>query len=146
MPRLNITIPEDVYARLDRWRDRINLSRISAEAITRELGKLEQVPDDIAGMQKALSRLGNEKAKVDRACFRIGVSDGLEWARRAEYADLKTWGQHAFSADSCEVVLNGPAARAVEAHAQNATWERMPYVEGWLAGVNQFWQRVQKHL
>ena len=146
MPRLNITIPADIYQRLDRWRDHINLSRICAEAITCELSKLEQLPDDIAGMQKALSRLGNEKAKVDRASFRNGVFDGLEWSRKAEYVDLKTWGQQASSSDTCEAVLNGPAARAVEAHTQNATWERMPYAEGWLAGVNQFWQRMQKHL
>jgi hypothetical protein len=146
MPKLNITIPDEIYERLERWRDRVNISRICAEAINRELNKLEQLPDDLAAMKTTLSRLGREKEKLERISFRAGVYDGLEWARQAEYAELKFWSHQVTLSKTWNLVLEGPAAEPAAAHAQDVRWDRMPYAEGWLAGVKQFWERLQKHL
>lgn len=145
LARLNITIPDSVYDRLERWRDHLNVSRICQEAIARELDKLDQLPGEVVRMQQALSRLGQEKAKVDRACFRKGVYDGLEWARQAEYPLLKRWGEQPPRGD-LNAVLQGPAADAATVHRDDAAWEPLPYAEGWLAGVQQFWERAKKHL
>jgi post-segregation antitoxin (ccd killing protein) len=48
MPRLNITVPQDLYDRLEKWRDRLNLSRICQDALARELARLEEIPDEVA--------------------------------------------------------------------------------------------------
>jgi hypothetical protein len=145
MARLNITVPDELYERVERWRDRINLSRICKEAIARELDKLEQVPDEVRSMHEALTRLGREKAKADRVSFRQGVFDGLEWARGAEYAQLKRWGERAGSGAS-EEALRSPAAEAASKHKDDPAWDARPYADGWMAGVQQFWQRARTNL
>ena len=61
MPRLNITIPDELHQRLARWRDRVNVSRICQESITRELDKLEELPAEVQAMQRALARLGQAR-------------------------------------------------------------------------------------
>ncbi len=146
MARLNITVPEELYARMEKWRDRLNLSRICQEAISRELNKIEEIPEEVRNMHEALSRLGQQKAKADRSSFRKGVYDGLEWARQAEYAFLKRWGEQAITDESLEEALRGPAARTAAANRNDATWEIKPYGEGWIAGVRQFWERVKHRL
>jgi hypothetical protein len=146
MARLNITVPDELYERLERWRDHVNLSRVCQEALARELDKLEELPAELHRMQQALSRLGQEKAKVDRACFRKGVYDGLEWARQAEYPALKQWGEQAADGDALHTVLRGPAAKSATVHTGDPAWEPLPYAEGWIAGVRQFWDRAKKHL
>lgn len=146
MARLNITVPDDLYKRAEKWRDRINLSRVCQEAIRRELDKLEQVPEQLREMREALSRLEREKAKIERSCFRKGVYDGLEWARGADYASLKRWGEQPATAEALEEVLHGPAARSAAVHHDDPGWEPRPYAEGWIAGVNQFWERAKNHL
>jgi hypothetical protein len=145
LARLNITVPEELYERVERWRDRINLSRVCQDAIARELEKLEQVPDEVRSMHEALTRLGREKAKVDRACFRKGVFDGLEWARSAEYPLLKRWGERDGNG-AFEEILRGPAAESSSQHEEDPSWDAKPYAEGWMAGVQQFWERVKKNL
>jgi post-segregation antitoxin (ccd killing protein) len=146
MARLNITVPDGLYERIEKWRDRINLSRICQEAIRRELDKLEQVPEQVHEMREALARLEREKAKIERSCFRKGVYDGLEWARGADYASLKRWGGQPPTAEALEEALRGPAARFAAAHSGDPGWEPWPYAEGWIAGVNQFWERAKNHL
>ncbi|MGQ0523096.1 MAG: hypothetical protein ACT4P8_05485 [Betaproteobacteria bacterium] len=146
MARLNITISDELYNRIERWRDRINLSRICQDAIAREMEKLELVPEDVREMQKALSRLGEQKAKVERSCFRKGVYDGLEWAREADYAVLKRWGEQPPDGAVWEGVLQGPASEKVAAHRDADDWHAQPYAEGWMAGVQQFWNRAKRRL
>ncbi|MGQ0751219.1 MAG: hypothetical protein ACT4PS_11840 [Betaproteobacteria bacterium] len=146
MARLNITVPDELYARIEKWRERLNLSRICQDAIGRELEKLELVPEDVRKMQEALARLGQEKAKVERACFRKGVYDGLEWAREADYALLKRWGERTPAEGAAEEVLRGPAAATATAHSDSTDWHPQPYAEGWIAGVRQFWDRAKARL
>ena len=146
MARLNITVPDEMYERLERWRDHVNLSRVCQEAIARELDKLEELPAELQRMKQALSRLGQEKSKVEKTCFRKGVYDALEWAREAEYPQLKRWGEQAAGGDALNAVLRGPAAQVAAAHATDPAWEPLPYAEGWIAGVRQFWDRAKKHL
>ena len=146
MPRLNITIPDELHQRLERWRDRVNVSRICQDAITRELNKLDELPAEVQAMQRALARLGQEKAKVERSCFRKGVYDGLEWARQAEYPALKSWGEKDLSNETLDAVLRGPAVKAAATHANDVNWDQIPYAEGWMSGVQQFWARAKRHL
>jgi hypothetical protein len=143
---LNITVPDELYERIENWRERLNLSRICQDAISRELDKLELVPEDVRRMQEALSRLGKEKAKVERSCFRMGVYDGLDWARQADYVALKRWGEQTPQAEALEEVLGGPAADAAASHRDKADWHAQPYAEGWIAGVHQFWERAKNRL
>jgi hypothetical protein len=145
MARLNITIPDELSERVERWRDRLNLSRVCQEAISRELDRLEQIPSEVKSMHKALARLGREKAKVEQSSFRKGVHDGLEWARGAEYGLLKRWGERNGDAVLHDV-LRGPASELVAGHQGDPTWDPEPYAEGWIAGVQQFWERAKKRL
>jgi len=146
LARLNITVPDELYQRIERWRDRLNLSRLCQDAISREIDKLELVPEDVRQMQEALTRLGQEKANVERSCFRKGVYDGLEWARQAEYAALKRWGEQDASGGVLDEALRGPAAGSAVAHSRNVDWHPQPYAEGWIAGVRQFWDRAKNRL
>lgn len=145
MARLNITIPDELSERVERWRDGLNLSRVCQEAISRELDRLEQIPVEVISMHAALARLGREKAKVEQSSFRKGVHDGLEWARGAEYALLKRWGKRHGDAVFDEA-LRGPASGSASRHENDPTWDPKPYAEGWIAGVNQFWERAKKRL
>ena len=146
MARLNITVPDELYERIEKYRDRLNISRICQDAIGRELAKLELVPEDVRQMRAALSRLGEQKAMIERSGFRKGVYDGLEWARQADYSALKQWGEQVASNEALEDALSGPAASAAVAHNSKVDWDPRPYSEGWIAGVQQFWTRAKKRL
>ena len=49
--KLTITIPDELGERLEPWRDRMNISKVCAEAIEEEIGRLETLWSSIEGAQ-----------------------------------------------------------------------------------------------
>lgn len=89
--RINITVPDDLHARLQKWRERVNVSAICQEALEKEVSRLEAVPSHIEDLDEVVARLRREKEEYERESFEKGLQFGLEWARSARYLQLKRW-------------------------------------------------------
>lgn len=146
MARLNITVPSELYNRIEKWRDRLNLSRICQEAIAREIAKLEDIPGEVRELQEVLARLEREKAAMERRWFRQGVQDGLNWGKGADYAALKRWGTAPISPETIREAVAGVAKDSAGKYTEDPSWDAIPYGEGWLTGVAQLWARVKDRL
>src|SRR5581483_7385310 len=77
MARLNITIPDVLYARLEQLRDRINLSKVCATALEKEVTMLEgQPPITDPRIAQLLQRLQSTRERWHQR----GYEDGIQWA------------------------------------------------------------------
>jgi hypothetical protein len=77
MARMNISIPDPLYERLDRLRDRVNASKVCASALEKELDMIEgrTAPADPDIEQLVQRLLGSRERWYDR-----GREDGKRWA------------------------------------------------------------------
>src|SRR5258708_39803561 len=77
MARLNITLPDVLYARLEQLRDRINLSKVCATALEKEVTMLEgQPPITDPRIAQLLQRLQSTRERW----YQRGHEDGIQWA------------------------------------------------------------------
>ncbi len=77
MARLNITLPDVLYARLEQLRDRINLSKVCATALEKEVTMLEgQPPITDPRIAQLLQRLQSTRERW----YQRGYEDGIQWA------------------------------------------------------------------
>ena len=77
MARLNITLPDLLYARLEQLRDRINLSKVCAVALEKEVTMLEGQPTITdPRIAQLLQRLQSTRERWRQR----GSEDGLQWA------------------------------------------------------------------
>lgn len=77
MARLNITLPDALYARLEQLRDRINLSKVCALALEKEVTMLEGQPNITdPRMARLLQRLQSTRERWHQR----GYDDGFQWA------------------------------------------------------------------
>jgi hypothetical protein len=76
--RLNLTIPDDLYERLERWRERVNVSKVCARALEKELAMLEASPSGTIDpkVQRLLQRLLGRRQQW----YQRGREDGETWA------------------------------------------------------------------
>src|SRR5437867_8721153 len=77
MARVNISVPDLLYERLDRLRDRVNVSRVCSAALEKELDMLETRPrPSDPDIERLLQRLlsGQER------WYQRGREDGRRWA------------------------------------------------------------------
>ena len=88
-PKVTLSISEDLATRLEPRRDQLNLSRIFAEAVERELIKQVQLPEDAQQIADLLSRLKDEKDTTEAEDYATGKRDGLDYATSAGYSEFR---------------------------------------------------------
>jgi len=143
MPRLNITIPDELYAALEPWRDRINISKICQEALTQEIAKLNDLPRQAAELAALVERLQREKAHAEKFAFAQGVTDGVAWARGASYAELRRWGELGETAAGSAGGADGALQAALRRYRDDPAFDERTYRQGWTMGIEEVWQRVR---
>jgi hypothetical protein len=88
MARLNISIPDPLHARLERLRDRLNLSEVCTVALDRAAAELEAQP---AGGDPLVAQMLGRLRTAHDVWRRRGGDDGRRWAaERATLDDLET--------------------------------------------------------
>ncbi len=94
MPRLNISVPDELYERLEQIRDSLNVSAVCQEALRRELGRREPLAGDAEITDEIIERLSAEKEDYERESRERGFLVGTEWAQRAKFSQLRWWGEY----------------------------------------------------
>ncbi len=174
MARLNLTIPDPLYERLERLRDRVNVSKVCAIALAKELDMLEGSFTPVANPKAArlVERLQKIKASMDR-WFQSGYEDGENWA-----AELATPREIRFVLDEWDldedsqyklVDVGFPESfdhksavmRRLNAEAQNGEpaalaggskvadireVDQDAYLRGWLRAVQDLWKAAKPAL
>jgi hypothetical protein len=77
MARMNISIPDPLYERLDRLRDRINASKVCAGALEKELDMIEAPPSPA---DPEVERLVQRLQGLRERWYERGRQDGKRWA------------------------------------------------------------------
>jgi hypothetical protein len=165
--RLNLTVPDPLYARLERWRDRVNVSKVCAIALEKELAMLEASPTGSADpkVQRMLERLQSHQERW----YRRGYEDGENWAvDEAQADDVRLMGEE--WEDDGEYDLNEQVWRTVEAEKRIERWvqsdlervgaggtrgrgsqeyekvrqavDEWAYMNGWHMAVRDLWEKV----
>jgi hypothetical protein len=75
--RRTISIPDELDARLERLQDRINVSRVCAAALEKEIAMLEATP---VGADPEVQRLLRRLQTVKERWYDRGRRDGRQWA------------------------------------------------------------------
>lgn len=142
MARLNITIPDELYAALAPWRDHINISKVCQEALAREVAKLNDLPRQAAELAALVERMQQEKANAEKFAFGQGLTDSIAWARGASYAELRRWGEFGENG-AAPAGGTGVLEASMERHRNEPSFDERAYREGWVMGVKEVWQRVR---
>lgn len=98
MARLNITVPDELQERITVHRDRMNFSRICAEALEQavqgvetELERLEILREEVGEMDALIERLKGEKEEALPEWFEKGRKQAGRWINTAQYKEVKAW-------------------------------------------------------
>ena len=142
MARLNITIPDELYAALEPWRDHINISRVCQEALAREVAKLNDLPRQAAELTALIERMQQEKAHGEKFAFAQGLTDSVAWARAASYAELRLWGELGEKGAS-RAKGHGPLQDELGRYRDDPSFDEQSYRHGWVTGIGEVWERVR---
>jgi predicted transcriptional regulator len=142
--KLTITIPDDLAERLDPVRDKMNISKVCAAAIDREVSMLADLPVDVQELAATIARLRAEKAEAEQEDYNTGLEWGQQYAEgRASYAELMDYASIPGRIDP--ITLDELPEEEREGFAeQRADWGLQVvnpdrFARGWLDGLLAVW-------
>ena len=172
--RINISIPDELYEKLKRFKNSINVSKLCQKMLKEEIKKKENFLNRIGKpeeLSEIINRLKKEKINHEKIITDIALADGLEWARIAHFTDLESAASTAIGVsyggegieNYVDVYLEnkmeqmGKEYEGVVIYLQtvnptiyvtetNVHEVEMLYWYGWHEGVTEFWKVVKDHL
>ena len=160
MARINVSVPDPLYERLDRLRDRVNVSRVCTAALEKELDMIEMQPRPAdPDVERLLRRLlsGQER------WYRRGREDGRAWAvEKATRMEIWRIGANMKQVRAEQLVLAArqpmvpkpfptafprsfpldDALKRWQEQDAAADVDEVAYMQGWLDAVRELWETV----
>jgi hypothetical protein len=170
--KVTISVPDDLYEKMETWRDEFNFSRIFQDAIGKAIGekerfraRLKEDPD----MKKVLARLRKEKAEseemaereksqkaqANQTAFEAGKREGLDWAKAAHYDVISRAAKMIRDSARGKYPISPYQIMNLTAKGEVRQVEIVPIDLGvgtpqweaeWLEGVEEFWREVEDKL
>lgn len=70
---ITISVPDDLAAQVEKWRDRMNVSKVCHKALETGIFRLEHLPNFGKDLEETLERLRTEKERSYSAGWEVGV-------------------------------------------------------------------------
>ena len=161
MARLTIYLSDELSRKLEKFREKLNISSICATAIEKELRILTDLPQKerdldevVAKVRERIMRLREGKLKEEKEWLKKGYEAGFEWASdEADYEGLKKYGE------GMPVIEQRPKGakhtRYVRSRDEIMIRQSAPecprdmlvfFEEGWMKGVQAVWNLVKDKL
>jgi predicted CopG family antitoxin len=137
--RITITLPGDIYKRLQVVKGNLNISGL-CQGVIKQAIQIEEIKmKDIPIEEKVIERLRLEKQIAERERKKTGFIDGQEDAQELTYEDFMALSKQGISEKIREWVQD-KRIRFLE-----DTDEEI-YLEGWVEGALHFWKAVKTRL
>jgi hypothetical protein len=161
--KITISVPDELHEKMMTWKNSFNFSRVFQEAMGDLIRKKEEFNKRLKGgtdMTEVIERLKKEKYDVENECFEEGKEDGLEWAKVAHYADLQeaiNWNaqrgddptRHANEqiSENFKSILGEHEYPDLGFDVRGLANDALDkFVEGWIEGVQEFWNEVKSKI
>jgi hypothetical protein len=155
--KLTLYVPDALFERLEKYRDRINASAILQRCLERELTSLEAADQyDGEDMDQAIERLKSEKAILEGEFRERGQAEGMSWALKAPYGDL-AWCANGYLRYKGRIKGNPGSVYKMIRKAPKHTFEgvdhpkredplaeREAFWMGFIEGAMRVWERLEK--
>jgi len=99
--KISITMPDELFGRLEKVRDKFNISKVCQEAIAREV-RIQELSTETANDEAVIERLKLQKAQNELTSGQLGTQDGAIMARNMSYLLLKALEAFEMSTDELD--------------------------------------------
>ena len=149
MPRLSISLPDELMARLEPVKKDINVSQVCREALERRIAIFEQACSEGGtdlDIENLVARLQEERTLIEGTVEKLARRNAADWLATVSYLELKNVVEQS-GADIVRYRLPRAAFRVSRQQMRKAAggFEGAPaiaYKTAWLAYVKAVWAPV----
>lgn len=150
MPRISVTVPDELTARLEPVKDSVSVSQVCRDALERRITAVERAAknkrDDL-DVADLVERLRDEREQMEGKFEQLGRNNAAAWIGKSSYLELKSVAENHDGSSIEDYMLPRAAFRAMkrDMEAAKADCEGVPaalYKGAWLGYVKQVWGEI----
>ena len=155
--RINISVPDELYEKIQAFKDRLNISKLCQNAILRAV-KLEELRNQTRReIDKLAASFNKEREEYGQKFQEEGFKDGTRDAFRTDFQWMYTIWTHRDAEPPeklCEMGATKETTEKVESQHLKADLDfflcfdhvKDLYFKGWLEGFLDVWERVSQKM
>ena len=147
--KITISIPMDLYERLQEVKNKFNISGLCQNTIQHEIYRQELMEGRIKGateMDNIVERLKLEKDKYVERYIDQGCVDGYNDAKKLSYEEIMEIVNGFESINKTEVYLRLLKDQIKDLKENDDSIDENKYLEGWVEGVEDFWEEIKDRI
>lgn len=148
--RITIAVPEDLFERLQPFKDGLNISSICQEALESVISLEEAKVSAMSKRDKAIATLKQQAKNLRDEWFQAGKKSALEWSSDIEYQcfiDVESF--TAEGGDVSDLVYNFESCEWMDGWAKDdecpETFKER-YFSGIVEGLMEFWSDIKNEV
>ena len=154
MSRISISLPDELIARLEPLKERINISQVCREALERRSDMLQRAAEheeNDLDLENLTGRLHEERALVDGKWEYLSRRNAAAWLSTTSYEELKSVVEHPRRSDTKKYKLPRTAFRMMkrdmkEANGGTEGTPAVMYKTAWLDYVRAVLDRIKSEV
>ena len=154
MSRISVSIPDELIARLEPIKDRINVSQVCREALERRIASFERAAQQHAediDLEGLVDRLREDRAIVGGKFERLGRRNAAGWLGTGTYLEVRTIAENHNSSNMHGYRLPRAAFRTMKRDMERERLDcegvhAVAYKTAWLDYVKAVWAEVVNRL
>lgn len=146
---LTISVPQELFDRLQPVKDTVNVSRTCQAAISEavEDAKLKRAAQaDEEEWEEILERLEDGRRRYDIGYRKKGAIAGASDARTMSYRQLVEVADPSYKPRQSDTFDNVAGWAVTDLEMSDGLFNGERYAEGWIEGVREFWDEAQRRL
>ena len=151
MARVSISLPDELMAKLEPIKGKINISQACREALERRIAIFERTaaqPDYDLDLQGLITRLREERVLAEGNWENLGRGNAAAWLSTASYMEIKNTLEHHTSSNGHKYKLPRVAFKTMKQHMKEAQGslegpEATVYKTAWLDYTRSVWAQVE---
>lgn len=89
MPTITISVSESLKSELEKFKDRMNVSKICQEALEQKISCFRSIPEDKKQFEEIIIKLREGKMKYENEWEEAGFSDGVKEFSESSYEEIQ---------------------------------------------------------
>jgi len=150
MAKMSIHIQDEIVEKIRPYKDMVNISKICATALLKEIEILSNVPNEVKNMQTLILRLRRNMGLQKKESFNLGVVIARLYTKDIKYDELKDWGSRSYSKKENyyfpEEVEDKIERYLLEEENKINDLDRESFAQGWLTVMKNTWEMTKNKI
>lgn len=147
---MSIHIQDEVLEKIKPYKDMINVSKVCATALLKQVELYTLIPKEVRNMQSLVLRLRKDMSAQKKESFNLGMAMARLYTKKITFKELSDWGSRSYTSREThyfpEEVEDKIEKYLLDEDNNLTTFDRAVFIQGWSTIMKKTWEAAKNKI